>query len=872
MEDFREVLHRAWYDNDLDARAAISKDYGLDWRYGVTNHTVETVEEDFEGISDEAYLMTANNVVNQRIRGLFDYQERNKIKDSQFELLESYFERAPKEIEAKNVDFCREFLLYTHILVNQYAFKPKEDIERMISQNEDAKTAESPIMKQFHDLKAKHPDALLLLRVGDFYETYEQDAVEASRILGIALTHRHPTVPYNSPSNAMAGFPFHALDTYLPKLVRAGKRVAICDQLEMPKEKVKRGGITELVTPGIRTQLVETMSDVRNILPHQAMLRDALIERMREAGIKVNTNEAVGERILSEAGVDVRMMGSTTRNRQRNIGESIQDSTITDAQRIIVAAFSGKTDGEKVELQDSSGKKRSIILIQGKDNGIGIKHSVYHHFATRRGVFDVGDVLSIPELVKVGKRQQDGKRISYSAVLNDKKLTLVTERTTDGNEKFVNFYTDKKIEKQRVFKAQKALSGDTDKSAGAANVLNSFAKVQQNSETSKENLENFPEGAKIYRGEEAQRIYGEILESERTSRELVFPAHTGALGIFVEDGKYVAFDNSTNDCWVEDFKNEKVALSWLRGELSAEDAHKLDNIRLMMAPSSLQPIFISNAQRAVERISQERATPDQWMHMIEKNGGIKGGEDRWTGLSDWLKNSQERILTKQQVLEYIAENQIQIEEVHYQAPTAQYHSPKLDIMNEEFQELMGEAEEATGSIYIDDHARWAFEKMFERYGDDFRNATEYVRDDEQGWHIKPSENYDGEGPDFRSAEYYGLERGINSTRLDYTTRGLDNKREIALTVPAVESWNADDSIHFGDAGDGRAVAWVRFGETIGQHEMGEEDIQRRIQAMPSADKWQEVTYYNPKFPIITMFSWLNIFLETNYHNQHNLFH
>ncbi len=108
----------------------------------------------------------------------------------------------------------------------------------------------TPMMKQFFDLKAKHPDALLLFRCGDFYETYCDDAVEASRILGITLTRRNNG---STQGDAMAGFPHHALDTYLPRLIRAGRRVAICDQLEDPKltKKLVKRGITELVTPGV---------------------------------------------------------------------------------------------------------------------------------------------------------------------------------------------------------------------------------------------------------------------------------------------------------------------------------------------------------------------------------------------------------------------------------------------------------------------------------------------------------------------------------------------------------------------------------------------------------------------------------------------
>ena len=109
----------------------------------------------------------------------------------------------------------------------------------------------TPMMRQYAELKAKHPDAVLLFRCGDFYETYLEDAVIASRILGITLTRRNNG--NNCKGSEMAGFPFHALDTYLPKLVRAGKRVAICDQLEDPKltKKLVKRGITELVTPGV---------------------------------------------------------------------------------------------------------------------------------------------------------------------------------------------------------------------------------------------------------------------------------------------------------------------------------------------------------------------------------------------------------------------------------------------------------------------------------------------------------------------------------------------------------------------------------------------------------------------------------------------
>ena len=115
---------------------------------------------------------------------------------------------------------------------------------------ENHKYVETPLMKQYYSVKTKHPDAILLFRVGDFYETYGEDAIKASEILGITLTRR---ANGSASSVEMAGFPYHALDTYLPRLVRAGQRVAICEQLEDPKltKKIVKRGITELITPGV---------------------------------------------------------------------------------------------------------------------------------------------------------------------------------------------------------------------------------------------------------------------------------------------------------------------------------------------------------------------------------------------------------------------------------------------------------------------------------------------------------------------------------------------------------------------------------------------------------------------------------------------
>ena len=198
-----------------------------------------------------------------------------------------------------------------------------------------------------------------------------------------------------------------------------------------------------------------------------------------------------------------------------------------------------------------------------------------------------------------------------------------------------------------------------------------------------------------------------------------------------------------------------------------------------------QEIFVSNARKAVGEIKQEKATPQQWLAMIKKNGGLKAGEDKWMGLSEWLENNESKSLTKQEVLDFVNENAIKIEEVEYEA-----NPNSFEALKEEYEDLVrNEGFDAAQDV------------MLERFGDIFSIAF-----DDLGGELVIA-NKDA------AATLLGSGNIINSTRLDYTTEGLENKREIALVVPTVEPYNQHDEIHFGDAGEGRAVAWVRFGET-----------------------------------------------------------
>ena len=154
---------------------------------------------------------------------------------------------------------------------------------------------ETPMMKQFFDIKRKYPDAVLLFRCGDFYETYSTDAVECAGILGITLTRR---ANGSAKTVEMAGFPHHALDTYLPKLVRAGKRVAICDQLEDPKltKKIVKRGVTELVTPGV------SYSDTTLTQKENTFLA-SVYQNKNQAGVSF-LDISTGEFLIAEGTVD----------------------------------------------------------------------------------------------------------------------------------------------------------------------------------------------------------------------------------------------------------------------------------------------------------------------------------------------------------------------------------------------------------------------------------------------------------------------------------------------------------------------------------------------------------------------------------------
>lgn len=251
-----------------------------------------------------------------------------------------------------------------------------------------------------------------------------------------------------------------------------------------------------------------------------------------------------------------------------------------------------------------------------------------------------------------------------------------------------------------------------------------------------------------------------------------------------------------------------------------------------------QNIFVSNAARAVEGIKMEKATPEQWLKMIEKEGGLKAGEDKWMGLSDWLKESDNKTLTKEEVLDFINENKITIEETRYsengdEMAIEKAHPGFSRAFYLDEDDFRGEV--TFGGINDLDAA-------IELYNNEHEDKI-VVDDSEETRMYDPGRkisnaDYDrlldfGESLVSKGNAGFGM---INSTRLDYTTGGLENKREIALTVPTIEPYNENDKVHFGDAGEGRAVAWVRFGETRTEKGKGEAPIEVKYKGAEPADE------------------------------------
>ncbi len=243
----------------------------------------------------------------------------------------------------------------------------------------------------------------------------------------------------------------------------------------------------------------------------------------------------------------------------------------------------------------------------------------------------------------------------------------------------------------------------------------------------------------------------------------------------------------------------------------AKDAKIEKHIRFSTAIEDSDP-FYSNAARALEGIKQNKATAQQWLAMLQKAGGLKAEEDKWMGLSDWL-NTQQGSIEKSAIEQFIADNAIKVKETKY---SDSWGNNEQKALEDRFGEGVWNAFDFDTDPM--DDTTVVVSTTYDSA--DFYNATHDtpLEIDEYGDITEESEDiledFTKEIEDFLNSsrsDATGLKR-IDPTRLAYTTKGLENNREIALTVPTIEPYNERDEVHFGDAGEGRAVAWVRFGD------------------------------------------------------------
>lgn len=275
-----------------------------------------------------------------------------------------------------------------------------------------------------------------------------------------------------------------------------------------------------------------------------------------------------------------------------------------------------------------------------------------------------------------------------------------------------------------------------------------------------------------------------------------------------------------------------------------------DNAVRFSKANNNQRVFISNAEAALDGIQMEKATPEQWLKMLEGKGGLKAGEDKWLGLSDWLEEKTKPVSYDN----YWDGTSVKWENVGSEKAPVDWikdyvnrgerrHSPYRSSISEYV------VDRKNGVIYrYSDHwgsvggCKWTIDKEnvhpngqigisiakakisdFKRLHISKEDIANFIAENRiQIEEVHYSENARFKDQPFYADRYDATEsddvRTANDTRLAYTTEGLDNKREIALTVPTIEPYNEDDKIHFGDAGEGRAVAWIRFGETTTENE------------------------------------------------------
>lgn len=277
-------------------------------------------------------------------------------------------------------------------------------------------------------------------------------------------------------------------------------------------------------------------------------------------------------------------------------------------------------------------------------------------------------------------------------------------------------------------------------------------------------------------------------------------------------------------------------------------------------------VFHSNAEAALAALKQDKAAPLQWLGMLSKAGGIKEGEDRYTGLSDWLRAHPAKSIGRDEVQNYIMQHQIELYEKTY---ANQVESKGFRELQDEFQQLCAEVDDKYEEA--DRELGNFYREMKQQYGEDYLNCMDDMELEEENRLLELRDKYDtdmggvirqdvafeemcgkyGRGFEYafawdgdcleindseEAARFIGDDQ-IEEIRLQYVTEGLSNYREVAIWSPQAEVWGSLDSVHFGDAGGGRCIAWVRYADIMQKIPLTEEEREQEAALMPGPDKW-----------------------------------
>ena len=269
-----------------------------------------------------------------------------------------------------------------------------------------------------------------------------------------------------------------------------------------------------------------------------------------------------------------------------------------------------------------------------------------------------------------------------------------------------------------------------------------------------------------------------------------------------DDGKGYVYKNTENNRkLLEPTYDDQGNLIPLSQRFNDENPDK----RFSLGDDRRRPTFYSNAERAVENVKQEKASAEQWKAMLTKAGGIKAGEDKWMGLSQWLDEHKGKSLTRGEVLEFVRDNGIEMEERTYQEGVVDPSVPE-DVYND-FEDYYNSWTDDDFDTPLD-HLEYAWDVYCNVSPSWIRESIEPHLYSDGTWDLRVSDR-----DILRKQVGINSDYSINRTRLGYTTEGLENKREVAFVVPGVEPYQEGDAIHFGPENEGRAVMWVRFGET-----------------------------------------------------------